>query len=261
METMAKGKQTKKNTVVNAEGAQPPDVVNRHPKFFFDNTLIAIRIEDTLFNVHKYQLMKSTTFSDMFAIAGESDYEQTTQEGSSPDNPVVMKGVSATDFECLMTVLYASHFSAHQPEPGASLIIPAFRLASMWNFSELCAYLMPLAERVLSDVDKVAFAREFNFNDWLVPAHVRLCLRQEKVTSEESGKLGLESTLFISRFREEHNIRKDVPQAITCPGGCDLAVCHTCGNALQKTSYQPPSESDVDAKVKEWVNNGCVLSN
>ncbi|KAG8744333.1 hypothetical protein FRC10_010313 [Ceratobasidium sp. 414] len=217
---------------VNTEGAQPPDVVNRHPKFFFDNTLIAIRIENTLFNVHKYQLMKSTMFAGMFAIAGESDYEQTTQEGSSPDNPIVMKGVSPADFECLMTILYASHFSAHQPEPEASLIIPAFRLASMWNFSELCAYLMPLAERVLSDVDKVAFAREFNFNDWLVPAHVRLCLRQGKITTEESGKLGLDSTLFICRFR-----------------------------VLQKASNQPPSESDVEAKAKEWVNSGCVLSN
>ncbi|KAG9082703.1 hypothetical protein FRC06_004893, partial [Ceratobasidium sp. 370] len=248
---MAKFNPTEKNAA-NTEGAQPPDVVNRHPKFFFDNTLIAIRIENTLFNVHKYQLMKSTTFSDMFAIAEESDYEQTTQEGSSPDNPIVMKGVSAADFECLMTVLYASHFSAQQPEPEASLIIPAFRLASMWNFSELCAYLMPLAERVLSDVDKVAFAREFNFNDWLVPAHVRLCLRPGKITTEESGKLGLESTLFISRFREEHNIGKDMPQTITCPGGCELTACHACGNALQKSSNQPPSESDAEAKVKEW---------
>ncbi|KAG8700092.1 hypothetical protein FRC08_004933 [Ceratobasidium sp. 394] len=257
---MAKSDPAEKSTVVNTEGAQPPEAVNRHPKFFFDNTLIAIKIENTLFNVHKYQLMKSKTFLDMFAIGEESDYEQTTQEGSSPDNPIVMKGVSAADFECLMTVLYASHFSAHQPEPEASLIIPAYRLASMWDFSELCAYLMPLADRTLCDVDKVAFAREFNVNDWLVPAHVRLCLRPGKVTTEESGKLGLDSTLFISRFREEHNIGKDVPQSVTCPGGCDLTTCHTCGTALQKSSYQPPSEADVEAKVKEWVDNGCVLS-
>ncbi|KAG8727053.1 hypothetical protein FRC12_022846, partial [Ceratobasidium sp. 428] len=100
----------------------------RHPKFCFDNTLIAIEIEDTLFNVHKYQLMKLTTFSDMFAIAEESEDDKATQEGSSLDRPIVMQGVLAADFECLMTVLYASHFSAHQPEPEAELIIPAFRL-------------------------------------------------------------------------------------------------------------------------------------
>ena len=64
------------------------------------------KIEDTLFNVHKYQLMKSETFSDMFKIASESDQE--SGEGSSPENPIVMSGVKASDFEALLTVLYAT---------------------------------------------------------------------------------------------------------------------------------------------------------
>ncbi|KAG8744329.1 hypothetical protein FRC10_010309 [Ceratobasidium sp. 414] len=166
-------------------------VVIRHPKFCFDNTLIALQIENTLFNVHKYQLTKSTTFSDMFAIAEESEDEQTTREGSSLDNPIVMQGVSASDFECLMTVLYTSHFSAHQNEPEASLIIPAFRLANMWNFAELCAYLGPLAERVLGDADRIVFAREFKVAEWLAPAHARLCLREEKIMAQEAEKIGL----------------------------------------------------------------------
>jgi hypothetical protein len=51
--------------------------------------------------------MKSATFSDMFAVAAESSDEQINEEGSSPDNPIVMLGVSASDFECLLTVLYA----------------------------------------------------------------------------------------------------------------------------------------------------------
>lgn len=65
-----------------------------------------VKIEDTLFNVHKYQLMKSETFSDMFKIASESSQE--SGEGSSPENPIVMSGVTASDFEALLTVLYAT---------------------------------------------------------------------------------------------------------------------------------------------------------
>lgn len=64
------------------------------------------KIEDTLFNVHKYQLVKSETFSDMFNLPKEESDEP--EEGSSPEHPIVMRGVSASDFEALLTVLYAT---------------------------------------------------------------------------------------------------------------------------------------------------------
>jgi hypothetical protein len=63
--------------------------------------------------------MKSTTFTDMFAVAEESDDVEKTREGLSLDDPIVMLGVSAADFECLMTVLYAryGHFLFLRKEP------------------------------------------------------------------------------------------------------------------------------------------------
>ncbi|KAG8767258.1 hypothetical protein FRC12_006372 [Ceratobasidium sp. 428] len=256
---MAEGDYVEVRDTANAQDGLPPDVI-RHPKFFFDNTLIAIRIENTLFNVHRYQLMKSKTFSDMFAIGDASGSKRTTREGYSPSNPIVMQEVSASDFECLMTVLYASHFSAQQPAPEASLIIPAFRLAHMWNFGELCGYLMPLAEQVLNDIDKITFAREFeDVKEWLVPAHVRLCLRSERLTTQEAEKLGLNSTLFISRFRDEFH-PKGPNVSIKCPDGCELAKCKKCDKDLQKETREMPAESEVQKKVKEWVDNGCILS-
>ncbi|KAF8598499.1 hypothetical protein BDV93DRAFT_413627, partial [Ceratobasidium sp. AG-I] len=118
------------------------------------------------------------------------------------ENPIVMEGVSAADFESLLTVLYATHFSTNQPAPEASLIIPAFRLANKWNFADLRTYLIPLAEKVLSDVDKIVFAREFDVKDWLAPAHTRLCQRKEPPNSEEASKLGVGSLLLILRIRE-----------------------------------------------------------
>jgi hypothetical protein len=50
--------------------------------------------------------MKSETFSDMFKIVKPSGEEP--EEGSSPENPIMLLGVAATDFECLLTVLYAT---------------------------------------------------------------------------------------------------------------------------------------------------------
>ncbi|CAE6471254.1 unnamed protein product [Rhizoctonia solani] len=135
------------------------ETVVRHPEFCFDNTLVAIQIENTLFNVHKYQLTKSEVFSDMFKMPKPKGDEP--EEGSSLEHPIVIEGIVASDFAALLKVLYASLFSSNQPTPEAPLIIPAFRLANLFNFSELRAYLLPLAEKSLGDVDKIVFAREF----------------------------------------------------------------------------------------------------
>ncbi|CAE6469466.1 unnamed protein product [Rhizoctonia solani] len=83
------------------------------------------------------------------------------EEGSSPDHPIIMEGVTASDFVALLKVLYARN----QPVLEASLIIPAFRLVNMWNFSELCTYLLPLAGKNLDDIDKIMFAREFRIKE------------------------------------------------------------------------------------------------
>ncbi|KDN37614.1 hypothetical protein RSAG8_10019, partial [Rhizoctonia solani AG-8 WAC10335] len=77
--------------------ADPPEEVVRHPDFFFDNTLVAIQVEDTLFNVHKYQLLKSETFSDMFKVPKAEDGDP--EEGSSPEHPIIMEGVKAEDVD------------------------------------------------------------------------------------------------------------------------------------------------------------------
>ncbi|EUC54513.1 BTB/POZ domain protein, partial [Rhizoctonia solani AG-3 Rhs1AP] len=157
------------NTSAETSNNRSSEPLERHPEFFFDNTLVAIQVEKTLFNVHKYQLVKSEVFSDMFGIPKpEGDQPE---EGSSPENPIELKGVSAADFTALLRVLYASYFSSNPPAPEASLIVPAFRLANMFNFSQLRAFLLPFAEENLDDVDMIVFAREFDIKEWLVPAH------------------------------------------------------------------------------------------
>ncbi|KAG8767254.1 hypothetical protein FRC12_006368 [Ceratobasidium sp. 428] len=258
---MVNSKPTESTKTDSTQAAPPTNhatVISRHPKFCFDSILVAIQIETTLFNIHKYQLMKSNTFSDMFAIADELENKEAPREGSSLDHPIVMQGVSAADFECLMTVLYTSHFSAHQPEPEASLIVPAFRLANMWDFTELCGYLQPLAEKVLDDVDKIVFARKFKVDEWIVLAHVKLCLREEKITTQEAKKLGMDSLLFISRFREEY--QKSVDGVTAHFANCHRMSCR-CENTLTIVAKPMPGEDKVKQSVQKWLDRGCVFSN
>ncbi|KAF8754728.1 hypothetical protein RHS01_05889 [Rhizoctonia solani] len=131
------------------------------------------------------------------------DVVSDSEEGLKPENPIVLEGVTMADFEALLQVLYASHYAKDRPEPKPTLIIPAFRLANMWRFAELCAHLMPIAETMFSEVDKIVFAREFQLEEWIIPAHIKLCQRDSPLNSEEATKIGLSSVLFISRIREE----------------------------------------------------------
>ncbi|QRW14298.1 The BTB (BR-C, ttk and bab)/POZ (Pox virus and Zinc finger) domain [Ceratobasidium sp. AG-Ba] len=265
---VADGKGTSKpeNDVVSA--AKP-----RHPKFYFDNTLVVLEVEGTLFNVHKYQLMKSETFSDMFKAAN-----QDPEEGATPDKPIVLEGVKSSDFECLLTVLYATRFSNYQPAPEAALIIPAFRLANKWNFEDLRSFLLPLAEKELSDIDKIIFAREFDIKDWLAPAHVRLCQREEPLSSEEANKLGAQSLLLILRTREEFHRQPATSgtgtsgrYCIVCIGGPSYSSwmqsgynCLQCGynrNTMQgpcpSSAAAPaqPETSSIEPKVENTYFN------
>ncbi|KAG9085622.1 hypothetical protein FRC06_003528 [Ceratobasidium sp. 370] len=170
-----------------------------------------MKIEDTLFNVHKYQLMKSETFSDMFKTAKEGP-----EEGSSPKKPVLIDGVTVSDFECLLTVLYAPHFSFHKPAQEASLIIPAFRLATKWNFKDLKDYLLPLAEKELGAVDKIVFAHEFGISEWLAPAHAELCQRVGSITTDEAVKVGVHSLLAILLLQAESHNQYVIQESTRC---------------------------------------------
>ncbi|CAE6524008.1 unnamed protein product [Rhizoctonia solani] len=245
-----------------------------HPEFFFDDTLVAIQIEDTLFNVHKYQLAKSEIFSDMFKIPKPEGNEPV--EGSSPQHPIKLESVTASDFAVLLRVLYASRFSSTGPAPEASLLIPAFRLANMFEFTELRTFLLPLAEQNLDDVDKIVFAREFDIKEWLVLAHIRLCKRETVLTTDEASKLGAQSVLIICDMRAQHRSRSNTaiinhPYCQNCAGwgygGHGSFTCQQCQNSANNhhLRYMGPGtilqttnidEAALEADVKKWVEDG-----
>ncbi|CAE6470323.1 hypothetical protein ACGC1H_005946 [Rhizoctonia solani] len=260
--------------------AESPEKIERHPEFFFDNTLIAIQVEKTLFNVHKYLLVKSEVFSEMFSGFKIEDDEP--QPGSSPEHPIVIHGAAASDFAALLKILYANHFSSNKPTPEGSLIIPAFRLANLLNFSELRTFLLPHAENNLGDVDKIVFAREFDIKDWLAPAHIRLCQRSSPLSTEEARKLGVDSVLLVWRMREQH---RDKPSGSTsnfiasqtycyactgltyigsgntckaCNGSYGYLRCDGAGKMVQTISTTTDNTA-IEAGVKKWVEDGCIM--
>ncbi|KDN37620.1 hypothetical protein RSAG8_10025, partial [Rhizoctonia solani AG-8 WAC10335] len=198
------------------------------------------------------------------------------EEGSSPEHPIVIDGVAASDFAALLKVLYASLFSSNQPAPEAPLVIPAFRLANMLNFSELRAYLLPLAGENLGDVDKIVFAREFDIKEWLVPAYTRLCEREERLSIEEATKLEVRSVLMISHVREQY--RNQGSPAVSGNNYCHNCIgmryqstgplCKHCNAATGCFYYKGPgtmgssintNNPAIEEEVKKWVEGSYAM--
>ncbi|CAE6489207.1 unnamed protein product [Rhizoctonia solani] len=254
--------------------SKTPRPVAHHPEFYLDDSLIIIEIENTLFKVHKYQLVKSEVFSDMFKMPKTKDNEP--EEGSSPEHPIVISGVAASDFTALLKVLYASLFSSNQPAPEAGLIIPAFRMANMFNFSELHTYLLPLAEKHLGDVDKIVFAREFDIKEWLAPAYTRLCQREERLSVEEAIKLEVRSVLMISHMREQYRTRGDTTTSGHYYCRACISIQHTDRNCDQchsapgtlylcgPSTTGPKTNTNnnaIELEVKKWVDTTYNTTN
>ncbi|KAG9121352.1 hypothetical protein FRC07_002722, partial [Ceratobasidium sp. 392] len=218
-------------------------------------------IEDTLYRVHKHRLMKSEIFLDMFKFAnGDPD------EGSSLENPIILQGVAASDFECLLKVLYEDHLTG-QPELEASLVMPAFRLAHQWNFAELRAHLSPLAEKqFMSDIDRIVFAHKYDINEWLVPAYIRLCQRSGALSTDEAVKLGVHGVLLVYRLKVEY-LR---PKHLLCPdclcSGVEFSSASSCGMCGRDRSdlkwpakYYSENGTSLRPKIEKWIANGCVF--
>ncbi|EUC67584.1 BTB domain protein [Rhizoctonia solani AG-3 Rhs1AP] len=201
------------------------------------------------------------------------------EEGSSLEHPIVIEGIVASDFAALLKVLYASLFSSNQPTPEAPLIIPAFRLANLFNFSELRAYLLPLAEKSLGDVDKIVFAREFGIEEWLVPAYTQLCQREERLSVEEARKLEVDSVLMISHLREQYRSMSGHGVALSdtyyCYKiGCGSrmsygrnARCGNCQTSLDVYCLEPGAtgananiyNTAIEGEVKKWVEDNYTI--
>ncbi|KAJ1305386.1 hypothetical protein OPQ81_000401 [Rhizoctonia solani] len=219
--------------------------------------MVIIQIENVRFKVHKSKLIKSETFADMFTVAANSNADSQIMEGSSVEHPIKLHGVSASDFECLLTLLYESRYTEQRVDLDISLALPAFRLAHMWNFTELQACLLPYLEENLNDVDKIVCAREFDIREWTIPAYIRICRRPEPLKSEEAEKIGLRGMLLILRLR-------DIKDPATCNS------CKSNGRHVQATSYRCSYghnwgvggmiDKTMEETIKAWEENGQVFS-
>lgn len=56
--------------------------------------------------------------------------------------------------------------------------------------------------QIASPIERILLARQFDIKEWLVPAFLQLCLREETLTLEEGKTLGMENVIVLADIRQ-----------------------------------------------------------
>jgi len=140
----------------------------------------------------------SAVFRDMFEMpptVGEA------VEGTSDQNPIRLDGVSAVDFERLLSILYPPMIGEHTATLAEWISI--LQLATRWLFDDIRSLaIRELANFDIEPVQKVAIALQTDIPEWLHPSYVALCERHNPLSVEEARRLGVEVVAQLARARE-----------------------------------------------------------
>jgi len=175
--------------------------VHRHQEYYFDDGNLVIRVENTLFKVFRSTFIRhSPVFKDLFSLPEPMG----AAEGSSDENPVHFSGISATDFERFLWVLYPPSYgeSTAKSLPEWTSILD---LATRWDFASIRTLAIRSIQSLpdISPVDRVVLSRDYEITGrWTIAAYTALCERVEPLSIEEATPLGLETSIRIAQLRE-----------------------------------------------------------
>ncbi|KAI0251743.1 hypothetical protein BJV78DRAFT_1080343, partial [Lactifluus subvellereus] len=172
----------------------------RHHEYYIEGADLIIRVENTLFRVHRCFLRRdSAYFRDKLPHPLSPG---NLIEGSSDGNPLDLVDALKVDFERLLRVYYNPKHSFRDVniEEWTSIL----KLSHQWDFVEVKA----LAIRELESLQVPALQKIVIYQKYAVDrkhlqaAFTALVVRDEPITVEESRELGLETVIQLARARE-----------------------------------------------------------
>ncbi|KAH8117123.1 hypothetical protein DFH11DRAFT_1473020, partial [Phellopilus nigrolimitatus] len=178
--------------------------VKKDDMFFF--SLITFKVEDCLFRVPRLAFEKeSDVFKGMFLLP-RGEIADSEVDGSSEEKPLVLEGVKAEDFRCLMRVLFplprSPYWTAYYMT--SAQWISVLRLSHMWCFNGIRSLAIAELEKdaFLDVVKKVELAYAFDISSWIRPACYTLAMRRDSLSLEEGIRLGMDFVIKLGLVRD-----------------------------------------------------------
>ncbi|KZP15344.1 hypothetical protein FIBSPDRAFT_867251 [Athelia psychrophila] len=174
---------------------EPDPNKSRHPQYYFEDGNVVFRIEDTLYNVHRYFFARDSTHFRAILQDADASY------------PCVMSDVSCADFDEFLAILYPTDFR-RPTEKTTAQWTSILHLAAKWGFENIKLLAIDSLTANAIPIDKIVLGRRYGITEWLAGAYEAVCTRADPLTLEEGVKLGVEDVVRISAARQLYGTGK-----------------------------------------------------
>ncbi|KAF9552803.1 hypothetical protein CPC08DRAFT_728349 [Agrocybe pediades] len=139
-------------------------------------------------------------FETMFTLPQPKD--DGGKEPASEEDPIVLEGIAASDFEAFLHALYslpkdvdAPKFPINNPEHWFGVL----NLATMWNFDKLRKKAVKETELIIkkkTPLEMISLGRKYAIPEWVKNGYIALCsqedLKPEELAEPRSSNLALD---------------------------------------------------------------------
>ncbi|KAG8685642.1 hypothetical protein FRC09_014618 [Ceratobasidium sp. 395] len=169
------------------------DSAERDQEFYFLDGNIHLRVENRVFFVHQFKLVKFRKVEKMVMS----------------HNEIILEG-SMKDFQNVLRISYASFDSLVRFDPGTPALISALRIATIYDHPQLRAFaIRQLEAKRLRMLDYLRLARDFDVPDWEKSALNYLVSRESPITEAEAEILG--TKLFVAIVIRREDMLRGLP--------------------------------------------------
>jgi hypothetical protein len=171
------------------------DVYPRSTKFWFTDGTVIFRVENMLYNVHRY----------FFEHHSEHFKKLLASYWFSPVSHLFLPEIKIVEFERLLSVFYPTDLTKSDittVEGWTSVLALSYKY-TMSQLESLCIQKLQL---LTTAVEKIAIAKKYNFGrkhhqNWLIPAYVNLCSRNTPLSLEEAEQLDMPTVIMVWNVR------------------------------------------------------------
>jgi hypothetical protein len=174
-----------------------------HNPYYFDDSQIVLKVEEKIYKIHRYFLIReSEFFEDLFSLPqGDSE----TVEGRDDEHPICVPDTPIKEFDNLLRFFY---FGMHDDyKLTVADWIAMLSISTRLNFPKVRERAIKELTARLDEIDPfdlIGLAVKYDVQQWLMPAYRRIVTRANLITHEEAQKIPFPMAVMLMRSREQH---------------------------------------------------------
>lgn len=186
--------------MVEMADALPP---TRHEKYYKEDSLSIFLVSGHLYKVHRYLLLQSVAFRDMFTCPPGPN---AMVQGETDVDPITLQGVTHEEFEALLKLLYDSNHDEYA-QITLQQWMHILSIASHFQFDKIRERAIREITKHETDLDamqEIGLALKHGVRQWALPGLAKLILRREVLDEAEASRLPLDMVVKLWKAREEY---------------------------------------------------------